>query len=150
MTVAPSVRDRRPGLAGDQCRRLRGPPRTGPARAARPRRPFAQDWFDPADFLLVVSATEPDAVAAYHWTKVTLRPAATRPGSAARSTSSVSIPGGRVGGSRSRSPWPGCTTCASGVATAHLYVDDDNTRAVATYRRLGFAVEVTDRQYAWV
>lgn len=112
---------------------------------------FAQDWFDPADFLLVVSATEPDAVAAYHWTKVT--PAAG--GDPAGVNGEVYVVGVHP-------RWQGRglavpVTLAGlhhlrerGVATAHLYVDDDNTRAVATYRRLGFAVEVTDRQYAWV
>lgn len=112
---------------------------------------FAQVWFDPADFLLVVSATEPDAVAAYHWTKVT--PAAG--GDPAGVNGEVYVVGVHP-------RWQGRglavpVTLAGlhhlrerGVATAHLYVDDDNRRAVATYRRLGFAVEVTDRQYAWV
>lgn len=112
---------------------------------------IAQDWFDPADFLLVVSATDPGAVAAYHWTKVTPTAGGT--------------PAGRDGevyvvGVHPR--WQGRglavpVTLAGlhhlrerGCATAHLYVDDDNPRAVATYRRLGFTVEVTDRQYAWV
>ena len=50
---APSSRGATRRLAGDQRRRVRPPPRAGPADLADLQERMAQPWFDPAGFILV-------------------------------------------------------------------------------------------------
>jgi len=114
---------------------------------------MAQDWFDPAGLLLVEDTTVTDAdgghpLAASHWTK--REPAsAARPGHArdgdegASSSGEVYVVGVHPAyqGRGLAGPLTGLGTAhlaRQGVTTVDLYVDGDNTRALATYRRAGF------------
>lgn len=112
---------------------------------------MAQDWFDPSGFLLVedVTVTQDGGqhpVAAFHWTK-------REPGS---DTGEVYVVGVHPAyqGRGLAGPLTGLGTAhlaRQGVGTIELYVDGDNTRALATYRRAGFedaAVHVVYRRPA--
>ncbi|MFC7486188.1 mycothiol synthase [Knoellia sp. CPCC 206453] len=99
---------------------------------------MAQDWFDPAGLLLVEDTTVTAAdgnhpLAASHWTK-------REPGS---STGEVYVVGVHPAyqGRGLAGPLTGLGTAhlaRQGVDAIDLYVDGDNTRALATYRRAGF------------
>ncbi|CAN7308822.1 mycothiol synthase [Knoellia sp. LjRoot47] len=99
---------------------------------------MAQDWFDPAGFLLVEDTTVTQdggahPLAAFHWTK-------REPDS---DTGEVYVVGVHPAyqGRGLAGPLTGLGTAhlaRSGVTTIELYVDGDNTRALATYRRAGF------------
>lgn len=107
---------------------------------------MAEPWFDAAGFLLVVPDDQPGTVAAYHWTK---------------QVTQESGPVGEVYVVGVTPPWQGRGLAlpvtllglhhlrGRGIERIHLYVDGDNTRALATYRRLGFTTTATDRMYAW-
>ena len=114
---------------------------------------MAQDWFDPSGFLLVEDTTATQdggahPLAAFHWTK-------REPGSTTgRAHAADSDEGaGRRGevyvvGVHPAYQGRGLAGPLTGLGTAHLarqgvdrielYVDGDNTRALATYRRAGF------------
>ncbi len=100
---------------------------------------MAQDWFDAAGFFLVEDTTVTDAdgghpLAASHWTK-------REPGSAAGEVYVVGVHPAYQGRGLA-GPLTGLGTAylaRQGVDTIDLYVDGDNTRALATYRRAGFA-----------
>jgi mycothiol synthase len=114
---------------------------------------MAQDWFDPAGFLLVedITATSDGGahpLAAFHWTK---REPASHTGRAHASDSDEGA--GRRGevyvvgvhpayqGRGLAGPLTGLGTAflaRQGCTEVELYVDGDNTRALATYRRAGF------------
>ena len=107
---------------------------------------ISEPWFDPSGFLLVEHEGE---LAAFHWTKV--EPAA--PGHSVSTAGEVYVVGvdpayqGRGLGT--------ATTMlglqhlrARGLASATLYVDGDNTPAIATYHRLGFERSAIDVMYA--
>lgn len=100
---------------------------------------MAQDWFDPAGLLLVedLTVTEADGgghpLAASHWTK-------REPGS---TTGEVYVVGVHPAyqGRGLAGPLTGLGTAylaRQGATTVDLYVDGDNARALATYRRAGF------------
>lgn len=106
---------------------------------------MAQDWFDPAGFFLAVDAD--DRVLGFHWTKV---------------HSSDARASGRIGevyvlGVDPLSPVRGLGTpltviglnhlAQQGLSIVMLYVEGDNDRALALYRRLGFDVAGTDVVY---
>lgn len=108
-------------------------------RAAR-----SEPWFDPAGFFLVVDAS--DTVLGFHWTKV-----------------HPDVDGGPVGEvyvlgvdpqAQRRGVGRALTLAGlryfveAGLDTAMLYVEADNEEALATYRKLGFAVWDRDVQYA--
>lgn len=105
---------------------------------------MAQPWFDPEGFILVVPSAEPDRIAAFHWTK-------------------VEPPHGRVGevyvvGVAPERQGLGLGKAVTILGLDHLrrqgldavvlYVDDDNTAAMHTYRTLGFTDRAVHRQYA--
>lgn len=115
---------------------------------------MAQDWFDPAGFLLVEDTTETDArgqhpLAAFHWTKrgldsATGRAHASDSGEGAGRRGEVYVVGVHPAyqGRGLAGPLTALGTAhlaRQGVDTVELYVDGDNTRALATYRRAGFA-----------
>jgi len=97
-----------------------------------------QDWFDPAGFLLVEDTTATSdggahPLAAFHWTK-------REPGSATGEVYVVGVHPAYQGRGLA-GPLTGLGTAhlaRQGVRTIDLYVDGDNTRALATYRRAGF------------
>lgn len=99
---------------------------------------MAQDWFDPAGFFLVEDTTVTDAngghpLAASHWTK-------REPGSSQGEVYVVGVHPAYQGRGLA-GPLTGLGTAylaRQGVDTIDLYVDGDNTRALATYRRAGF------------
>ena len=99
---------------------------------------MAQPWFDPAGFLLVedVTATQDGGahpLAAFHWTKREV-------GSAQGEVYVVGVHPAYQGRGLA-GPLTGLGTAhlaRQGVTTIDLYVDGDNTRALATYRRAGF------------
>ncbi|MDN5795892.1 MAG: mycothiol synthase [Intrasporangium sp.] len=105
---------------------------------------MAQPWFDPDGFILVVRQGEPDRIAAFHWTK-------------------VDPPGGPVGevyvvGVAPEHQGLGLGTAVTVLGLDHLrqagqddvvlYVDQDNTAALHTYRSLGFGDLQVHRQFA--
>ncbi len=129
---------------------------------------MSQDWFDPAGFLLVEDTTVTQdggahPLAAFHWTKREPGPAP-RPGPARDGDEGAGHP--RPGHARDgdegagtsgevyvvgvhpayqgrglAGPLTGLGTAylaRQGVERIELYVDGDNTRALATYRRAGF------------
>jgi len=114
---------------------------------------MAQDWFDPAGLLLVEDTTVTDVdgghpLAASHWTKRELRSATGRAHAAdsdegAGRRGEVYVVGVHPAyqGRGLAGPLTGLGTAhlaRQGVTTIDLYVDGDNTRALATYRRAGF------------
>lgn len=105
-----------------------------------------QDWFDPAGFLLAERAGEgPDAgeLLGFHWTKVEAGPG---------SVGEVYVLGVSP---RAQGMGLGRALTLAGlrhleavpVSAVDLYVDADNTAAVALYASLGFDVSAADVQY---
>lgn len=102
------------------------------------RERMGQDWFDPAGFLLVEDTTATSdggahPLAAFHWTK---REVGSDQGEVYVVGVHPAYQGRGLAG-----PLTGLGTAylaRQGVTTIELYVDGDNTRALATYRRAGF------------
>ncbi|MEO7422375.1 MAG: mycothiol synthase [Ornithinibacter sp.] len=99
---------------------------------------MSQEWFDPAGFFLLedTSITDDDGghpLAAFHWTK-------REPGSAAGEVYVLGVhPAYQRRGLAGPLTALGTAHLArQGVERVDLYVDGDNTRALATYRRAGF------------
>jgi len=119
---------------------------------------MAQDWFDPAGFFLAVDRD--DRIWGFHWTKV--HPVDPTPQAGEELATAVRVlgPVGEVYvlGVDPESPVRGLGTpltlagldhlSARGVRTVMLYVEGDNDRASALYRRLGFSTVITDRVYS--
>ncbi|MEJ8282017.1 mycothiol synthase [Pseudonocardia spirodelae] len=115
---------------------------TGAELAARE----AEDWFDPAGFLLAVRTGDEGTVLGYHWTKV--HPAADE--SAMGEVYVLGVDPAAHGGGLGRA-----LTLAGlhhlhgrGLDTVLLYVEADNAPAVRVYERLGFTVHAADVNYA--
>ena len=103
---------------------------------------IAEDWFDPAGLILVVPQTDPQTVAASHWTKrhsatvgevyvVAVDPAYQGKG--------LGRPVTLLGLEYLRD---------EGVEDVILYVDGDNPAALKVYRGLGFTTRSVDRMFA--
>lgn len=102
------------------------------------------DWFDPAGFLLAVD--EQDNLLGFHWTKVH---AATQDSPAVGEVYAVGIsPEAQGRGLGKALTLAGLAHLAgTGLARVILYVDEDNTAAVALYRSLGFSPASVDVMY---
>ncbi|MEU0966312.1 mycothiol synthase [Streptomyces sp. NPDC005917] len=99
----------------------------------------SQPWFDPAGFFLAERAGE---LIGFHWTKVHEQE---RLGEVYVLGVSPAAQGGGLGKSLTTI---GLRHLAGlGLPTAMLYVDADNTAAVAVYERLGFVTHETDLMY---
>lgn len=101
-----------------------------------------EPWFDPAGLILVVPESDPDTVAAFHWTKqhsdaqgevyvVGVDPAYQGKG--------LGRPVTLLGLEYLRD---------QGVEDVILYVDGDNPAALKVYRGLGFTTRSVDRMFA--
>ncbi|GAA3008712.1 mycothiol synthase [Actinokineospora diospyrosa] len=104
----------------------------------------AEPWFDPAGFFLAVDAQ--DRVLGFHWTKV-------HPGAGGPGTGEVYVvgvdPAAQGGGLGKALTLVGLRHLrAAGLPEIILYVESDNTPAVAVYSRLGFTRSAADVQYA--
>ncbi|MFC4030156.1 mycothiol synthase [Streptomyces polygonati] len=100
----------------------------------------AEGWFDPAGFFL---ACRGPAMAGFHWTKV-------HDDEGLGEVYVVGVAPSEQGGGLGKALTSiGLRHLARdrGLRTAMLYVDADNTPAVAVYERLGFTVHETDLMY---
>lgn len=99
----------------------------------------AEPWFDPAGFLLAVDPA--DRILGFHWTKTH-----------SDTLGEVYVlgidPGAQGGGLGAALAAAGLRHLRSrGRTQVMLYVDEDNPRAVALYRKLGFVQWVTDAAF---
>ncbi|WP_438816919.1 mycothiol synthase [Umezawaea beigongshangensis] len=104
----------------------------------------AEDWFDADGFLLAV-ASGTGALLGFHWTKVH--------GSGADAIGEVYVvgvdPAAQGGGLGRALTLAGLRHLAArGLSSVMLYVEADNTAAVALYERLGFTRWDSDAQYS--
>ena len=112
---------------------------------------MAQPWFDPAGFILVSSADDPDGVAAFHWTKVD-------PGQRATNDPAATAGEVYVVGVHPAYQGRGLGRPLTALGLAHLarlglpevvlYVDGDNQAAIRTYTGLGFRSIMVDVMYS--
>ena len=105
---------------------------------------MAQPWFDPQGLILVVEADEASHVVAFHWTKVD------PPGGLRGEVYVVGVDPAHQGEGLGKA-----VTILGldhlrgrGLAEVVLYVDEENTAALHTYRSLGFDTLEVHRQYA--
>ncbi|RLZ03654.1 mycothiol synthase [Kocuria tytonicola] len=96
-----------------------------------------EPWFDARGFLLAVESQEPDGVLGFHWTKV--HPAS-GDSPALGEVYAVGVDPSRQGGGLGRAlTAAGINHLAEqGLRDVMLYVDADNSAAVALYESLGF------------
>lgn len=105
---------------------------------------MAQPWWDPEGLILVVPRDDPDRIAAFHWTKVD------PPGSDTGEVYVVGVSPDRQGEGLGKA----VTILgldhlrAGGQHEVVLYVDEENTAAVHTYRSLGFGDREIHRQFS--
>lgn len=108
------------------------------------------DWFDPAGFLLAVDKN--DAVLGFHWTKVhaATQDARGHASEAMGEVYAVGISPQAQGSGLGKALTVAGLEHLAGQGLEHvmLYVDADNTAAVALYRRLGFERWDADVMYA--
>lgn len=105
---------------------------------------MSQPWFDPLGLILVVEADRPSHVVAFHWTKVD------PPGGIRGEVYVVGVDPAHQGEGLGKA-----VTILGldhlrgrGLAEVVLYVDEENSAALHTYRSLGFHTLETHRQYA--
>ena len=97
-----------------------------------------EDWFDPAGFFLVEDAE--GRLVAFHWTKV-------EDGEGEVYVVGVDPTRQGLGLGRAATAIGLRHLARAGLERVTLYVDGDNTAALATYRRLGFTRIALDVQY---
>lgn len=104
---------------------------------------FAETWFDPAGLLLAVDADDETRVLGFHWTKL-------EPGAAEGEVYVLGVDpdvhGGGLGGALLDAGL--AHLVAQGATAVDLYVEGDNTAALALYTRGGFAEISRDVMYA--
>ncbi|MGG5170924.1 mycothiol synthase [Pseudarthrobacter sp. J1738] len=108
----------------------------------------AEDWFDPAGFLLAVNAE--NELLGFHWTKVHASTAGQEPLGEVYVVG-VTPQAQGMGLGRALTAAGIRYLSQRGIATIMLYVDADNTAAVALYQKLGFTrwdMDVMYRQKA--
>ncbi|ALG14169.1 mycothiol synthase [Kibdelosporangium phytohabitans] len=99
-----------------------------------------EDWFDPAGFFLAVDAQ--DEVVGFHWTKV-------HPDSTGEVYVVGVDPAAQGGGLGKALTLAGLRHLRGlGLPRVILYVESDNTVAIAVYRKLGFGLLDAGVQYA--
>ncbi len=145
-----SVRTFRPGADDDaflgvNARAFAWHPEQGRLDRAGLAAEMTQDWFDPAGFFLAVDAD--DRVLGFHWTKV--HPSDPRGGGPIGEVYVLGVdPLSPIRGLGTPMTVIGLEYLAQqGLSTVLLYVEGDNERALALYRRLGFEVAGTDVVY---
>ncbi|MGW0039174.1 mycothiol synthase [Gordonia sp. NPDC003376] len=101
----------------------------------------AADWFDPAGLFLAFDAADPDTLLGFHWTK--------RQGPGLGEVYIVGVdPSAQGRGLGRLLTLAGLHYFADrGVDEVMLYVEGDNTAALRTYERLGFARHAVDVAY---
>ncbi len=100
---------------------------------------IAQDWFDPAGFLV---ALDGDTMIGFHWTKQ-------HPGTVGEVYVIGVDPGRSGGGVGSALLTRGLIhLAASGDDEVILYTEGDNAGAIALYQRTGFAIDTRDVMYS--
>lgn len=107
-----------------------------------------QDWFDPAGFFL---AEDSDGeLAGFHWTKIHPANPYRFGGEPVGEVYVLGVdPDAQGGGLGKALTVAGLRYLVSrGLRQVILYVEGDNTAAVAVYRKLGFEIHETDVQYA--
>ena len=112
---------------------------------------MAQDWFDPAGFIVVGTAQAPDAVAAFHWTKVDPEQRSTLvEGATAGEVYVVGVHPDHQGRGLGKPVTAlGLAHLARlGLPEVVLYVDGDNAAAIRTYTGLGFRSIMVDVMYS--
>ncbi|GEC98044.1 mycothiol acetyltransferase [Kocuria varians] len=103
-------------------------------------------WFDPAGFLLAVSSEDPDTVLGFHWTKV--HPAVGETPEMGEVYAVGVAPEQQGSGLGRALTAAGINHLAEqGLGEVMLYVDAENTAAVALYESLGFERWHTDVMY---
>jgi mycothiol synthase len=104
----------------------------------------AEPWWDPDGLLLLVEAADPDRLVASHWTKVD------PPGGEVGEVYVVAVSPAHQGEGLGRAVTVlGLDHLRSlGLSRVVLYVDEENTAAVRTYRGLGFEDVEVHRQFA--
>ncbi len=119
-------------------------PEQGSLRRADLDQRMAEPWWDPAGLILVVEVDDPDTLVASHWTKVD------PPGGDVGEVYVVAVSPEHQGEGLGRAVTAlGLDHLRSlGLGRVVLYVDEENTAAVRTYRRLGFEDLEVHRQYA--
>lgn len=100
----------------------------------------AEDWFDPAGFLLAETTAQPRQVLGFHWTKLDggvgeVYVLGIDPAAQGRGLGKVLLLAG-LNHLRSR-----------GASVVDLYVEADNTAARQLYEPLGFTTHITDTMY---
>lgn len=138
------IRTFRPGRDEDaflrvNARAFAGHPEQGRLDRSGLDQDMAQDWFDPAGFVLAV--TDPgDELLAFHWTKV--HPAEPGTGGPIGEIYVLGVdPDAGVRGLGSVLAEAGLRYLGErGLDTAMLYVESDNAPAVRLYERFGFTV----------
>ncbi len=102
----------------------------------------AEPWFDPANVLLLRSATEPATLLGFCWLKIE-----GTSGEFYVVAVDPSHQGEGVGGSLMAAGFARLAEC--GIREATLYVEADNTAALRLYREFGFHEDSIDIQYRW-
>ncbi|RMI29726.1 mycothiol synthase [Nocardia stercoris] len=101
------------------------------------------EWFDPAGLIIATDAADPARVLGFHWTKI--EPAA--PGEGEVYVVAVDPAAQGRGLGRLLTVAGMAHMRARGADRILLYTEADNTAAVHTYSRLGFAVAHVDAAY---
>jgi mycothiol synthase len=112
---------------------------------------MSQPWFDPTGFIVLTHESDPDAIAAFHWTKVDPEQESTlEPGRTAGEVYVVGVDPAYQGRGLGRPLTAlGLAHLARlGLPEVVLYVDGDNTAAIRTYTGLGFRSIMVDVMYS--